>query len=398
VDTETLDELDRKLLQALQLDGRAPFSRIAAVLGVSDQTIARRYKRMRSSGNLRVLGMTDESRLGRTIWLIRLHCTPDGAERLAGALARRTDTSYVALISGGTEVTCAMRPRTDAARNEMLLDRLQHTPRVIGVSAHCVLHSFYGGPVGGLNKISALRAEEEAALQLPTPRPTWARVAVTDEDEALLSVLQRDGRAAMPELQTASGLSEDAVRRRLIHLRATGILYFEVQYAPELLGQHVTAMLWLSVSPAALSAVGTALAKHDEVNFAASVTGHANVFAVLVCQDTRQLYTYLSEQIGALDGVRSVETALVLRHIKRLALEPSRLPDAPADIRGQTTGAITIALVGNATSDLNPRNPTRTPSHQGGCPLPMVNFLICAPQALGAAICAKRRLSQLPLH
>lgn len=28
-----LDELDRKLLQALQLDGRAPFSRIAAVLG-----------------------------------------------------------------------------------------------------------------------------------------------------------------------------------------------------------------------------------------------------------------------------------------------------------------------------------------------------------------------------
>ncbi|MGD0705800.1 MAG: AsnC family protein, partial [Trebonia sp.] len=35
MDTETLDELDRKLLQALQLDGRAPFSRIAAVLGVS---------------------------------------------------------------------------------------------------------------------------------------------------------------------------------------------------------------------------------------------------------------------------------------------------------------------------------------------------------------------------
>jgi DNA-binding Lrp family transcriptional regulator len=324
LETDTLDELDRKLLQALQLDGRAPFSRIAAVLGVSDQTIARRYKRMRGSGSLRVLGMADESRLGRTMWLMRLHCTPDGADRLAGALARRTDTSYVALISGGTEVTCAMRPHSDQERDELLLERLQHTPRVNGISAHCVLHSFYGGPVGGLNKISALSAEEETALRLPAPEPAGAPVAVTDEDKALLSVLRQDGRAALAELQAASSLSEDAVRRRLAHLRAAGILYFEVQYAPELLGQRVTAMLWLSVSPAALSAVGTAMAEHDEVIFAAAVTGHANVFAVLVGRDTRQLYTYLSGQIGALDGVRSVETALVLRHIKRLALEPGR--------------------------------------------------------------------------
>ncbi len=330
MDIETLDELDRKLLQALQLDGRAPFSRIAAVLGVSDQTIARRYKRMRGSGNLRVLGMTDESRLGRTMWIMRLHCTPDGAERLAGALARRADTSYVALISGGTEVTCAMRPRSDQERDELLLDRLQHFPRVIGVSAHCVLHSFYGGPAGGLNKISALSPEEEATLQLPAAEPAGAPIPVTDEDEALLSVLQLDGRAAMTELQRASGLSEDAVRRHLADLRATGVLYFDVQYTLEQLGQYVTAMLWLSVSPAALSAVGTALAQHDKVIFAASITGHANMFAVLVCRDTRQVFTYLSEQIGVLDGVQAVESALVLRHIKQLALEPGLRPGSRA--------------------------------------------------------------------
>lgn len=71
-----------------------------SVLGVSDQTVARRYRRLRSSGDLRVLGMADESRLGRTAWVVRLHCTPDAAEKLAQAFARRPDTSYVALISG----------------------------------------------------------------------------------------------------------------------------------------------------------------------------------------------------------------------------------------------------------------------------------------------------------
>jgi hypothetical protein len=46
VEPQALDSLDLKLLQALQLDGRAPFKRIAEVLGVSDQTVARRLRRL----------------------------------------------------------------------------------------------------------------------------------------------------------------------------------------------------------------------------------------------------------------------------------------------------------------------------------------------------------------
>lgn len=98
--TDTLDELDRKLLQALQQDGRAPFSRIAAVLGASDQTIARRYRRLRATGQLRVLGMTHEGRLGRAVWIVRLHCTPGRDRQGSPRRWRRPDTSYVALISG----------------------------------------------------------------------------------------------------------------------------------------------------------------------------------------------------------------------------------------------------------------------------------------------------------
>ncbi|MFE2097462.1 AsnC family protein [Streptomyces sp. PTD9-10] len=40
-----LDDLDRALIHALHRDGRAPFSRIAGVLGVSARTIARRSRR-----------------------------------------------------------------------------------------------------------------------------------------------------------------------------------------------------------------------------------------------------------------------------------------------------------------------------------------------------------------
>src|ERR1700756_3633079 len=50
VESITVDDLDRQLTQCLGVDGRASFSAIAEILGVSDQTIARRYRRLRSAG------------------------------------------------------------------------------------------------------------------------------------------------------------------------------------------------------------------------------------------------------------------------------------------------------------------------------------------------------------
>src|SRR5207249_8810987 len=92
---ESIDDLDRGLVHALQLDGRAPFSKIAEVLGVSENTVARRYRRLRSGGLLRVVGTTNGYLLGYTSWTIRIRCTPDAAAPIAAALARRPDTFWV---------------------------------------------------------------------------------------------------------------------------------------------------------------------------------------------------------------------------------------------------------------------------------------------------------------
>jgi DNA-binding Lrp family transcriptional regulator len=107
-------------------------------------------------------------------------------------------------------------------------------------------------------------------------------------------------------------------------MRAAGVLYFDVQFDQEPLGHDVEAMLWLTVAPAALADVGRALAAHPEVRFAAATTGQANIVAATVYRNSAELYTYLSEKIGALDGVRAVETALTLRLVKQLAYDPGR--------------------------------------------------------------------------
>ncbi|GII66292.1 AsnC family transcriptional regulator [Sphaerisporangium krabiense] len=318
MESVALDPLDVALAHALQLDGRAPFSRIGEALGVSENTVARRYRRLRSAGALRVVGVVDGLRLGYASWAIRLRCAPDAGLALATALARRSDTSWVSLLSGGTEIVCGTLARTAAERDAFLLEKLPRTRQVTSVSAHRMLHMFTGGPTGwaGLRALSDEQIERLRPSPVP-PQDGGAPIVVEDEDHALVEALARDARLSHAELAGVTGRSESTVRRRLARLRESGALYFDVDIAPGLLGYQAEAYLWMSVKPSRLAAAGEALAAHPEVTVAAATTGAANLYAGVACRDSRDLYRYLTERIGALKAVRHVETLPLIRTVKR---------------------------------------------------------------------------------
>jgi DNA-binding Lrp family transcriptional regulator len=320
----TFDDLDRKLIEALQIDGRAAFGRIAEVLGVSDQTIARRYKRLRAEADLRVVGQADETLTDRQTWVVRLHCTLGASELLADALAKRPDTRNVLLISGGTEVACGMRPRDVRDRDELLLDQIQRTPQIVSASAHCVLHCFYGDMFGWFHKNVSLDDRQRAALQRPPSVQSKTPIKLDEADHELLDELARDGRATVTRLHQVTGQPESAIVRRLERMRSRGALYFTVDHDRAVLGPHESALLWLTVSPRNLAEVGAAVATHPEVLFAAATTGASNLLISALFHSTRDLYAYITDKIGALEGVVAVETAPVQRLVKQLTYRPVR--------------------------------------------------------------------------
>ncbi|MEV4125759.1 Lrp/AsnC family transcriptional regulator [Nocardia sp. NPDC049707] len=305
------DDLDRGLAHALQIDGRAPFSRIAEVLGTSENTVARRYRRLRSAGVLRVVGAVDGTRLGYTTWVLRMRCTPDAARTIGEALARRTDTYWVHILSGGTEISCATR----AATPEVLVEKLPRANRILAVSGHWLLHGFVNPQ--GWGGLAWLTPHQADRLRPNPPEPDRESLVLGEADHALLTALSTDGRAGYAELAAHTGWSESTVRRRMEHLRRTGTLEFQVDVVPEALGYRALARLWLSVRPSALTSVGQILAGHPEVQFAAVTTGPTNMLAAIACRDSRDLYRYLTDRIGPLDAIGHLETAPVIRTLKR---------------------------------------------------------------------------------
>ena len=319
----SLDAIDRQIIHLLTIKPRASFRTLAEVTGISDQTAARRYRRLSETAGLRVLGVLDGSRLGWVEWFVRLQTTPGSADSIADALARRPDTSWVRLASGGTEISCVVQARTPEQRDALFLRGLPGSRRVVQISAHSILHDFTPGAWQGVTR--ALSGAQLALLArgdgLPDPsahgRATRPAVSLGPEDELLLAELARDGRASHAALAAAIHWHESTVRRRIDELRHAGLLYFEVDLDNRALGVNVEATLWLSVEPVRLDEVGRALATHPEIPFAAATTGPTNLLASALFRDTQHLYEYLTGPLAGLPGVSSVQTAPIIRTHKR---------------------------------------------------------------------------------
>jgi DNA-binding Lrp family transcriptional regulator len=310
-----LDAVDRQIIHILSIEPRASFRTIADVTGFSDQTAARRYRRLCETAGLRVLGVPEGSRLGWTDWFVRLQTTPGGADSIAEALARRPDTRWVHLASGGTEIICTLQARTEEQRDALFLRGLPGSRRVVQISAHSILHNFTPGPWRQATR--ALSPAQLDKLPAPVRQDAPARGLLLAEDEPLLAELARDGRASNAAIATAIHWHESTVRRRIDELRRSGLLYFEVDVDNRVQGLNAHALLWLSVEPARLEEAGRALAAHPEIPFAAATTGPANLVASAVFRDTQHVYEYLTGELAALPGVTSVETAPIIRTLKR---------------------------------------------------------------------------------
>jgi DNA-binding Lrp family transcriptional regulator len=316
------DPMDLATIRSLQIAPRAPFRLLAEVLNTSEQTVARRYRRLYRTGVLRVTAVLNPTALGQSSWTLRVQCKPSGSGAVAQALAQRDDVGWVSLSGGGSEVLCALRARSQQARDDLLMQRLPRTAPVLGVMASIVLHRFAGtgtddwtGLADSLDAAAAarLRASAESAGSAAEPDP----VDLSAADLAMLELLAHDGRTPYAALASAAGLTEARASRRLRWLLARGVAYLDVDVAAEALGFGTPAYLWLRVTPSALASAGEALALEPEVAYAAAISGAHNLTAALVCRNLDDLYRFITSRVGAIAGVQAMEISPIVRVVKQ---------------------------------------------------------------------------------
>lgn len=103
--SETLDDIDRYIIDALRQDGRMAFAQIAQQLNVSPGMIRVRYNRLVELGFLRVVAITNPLRMGmNTMAMIGIRVDASKLIEIATQIGALEEVVYLVLTSGTYDI------------------------------------------------------------------------------------------------------------------------------------------------------------------------------------------------------------------------------------------------------------------------------------------------------
>jgi Lrp/AsnC family transcriptional regulator for asnA, asnC and gidA len=106
-----VDPVDRRIVAALQRDGRRPFTAIARDLGISEAAVRQRVARLQAAGVMQVVAVADPMTLGfKTMAMVAISVDGHARKQAAEAVRRLPEVSYLVLTAGRfdmlAEVVC----------------------------------------------------------------------------------------------------------------------------------------------------------------------------------------------------------------------------------------------------------------------------------------------------
>ncbi len=106
-----IDEIDRKIIEALQVDGRRPFTKLAAELGISEASVRQRVSNLINTNVMRIVAVTNPVKLGYTMaGMIGIRVEGERLFEVAEQISAFDEVIYLIICAGSfdllAEVVC----------------------------------------------------------------------------------------------------------------------------------------------------------------------------------------------------------------------------------------------------------------------------------------------------
>jgi Lrp/AsnC family transcriptional regulator for asnA, asnC and gidA len=135
----SLDTIDRQIIGVLQVDGRRAYGAIADEVGLSETAVRRRVQRLRDTGVMQIVAITDPLQLGygrEALIGIRVH---GDVRTVADQIAAIDEANYVVMTAGSFDIIAEVIAVDDAALVHLLNDSIRSIPGVTEVETFLYL-------------------------------------------------------------------------------------------------------------------------------------------------------------------------------------------------------------------------------------------------------------------
>jgi Lrp/AsnC family transcriptional regulator for asnA, asnC and gidA len=135
-----LDDIDRQLVSALQRDGRRPFSKLAAEIGIGESVARYRVQRLERAGILQIVGIADPLKVGFDLMaLIGVRVVPGRIKDVATSVSMLAETSYVASLAGAFDLVVEVVCRDTAHFTHLLTQQIHHVEGVVSTESFLIM-------------------------------------------------------------------------------------------------------------------------------------------------------------------------------------------------------------------------------------------------------------------
>jgi Lrp/AsnC family transcriptional regulator, regulator for asnA, asnC and gidA len=126
----SLDDTDRAIIEHLQVDGRLPYTRLGAAVGLSEAAVRQRVQRLIDSGVMQVVAVTDPLSLGLgRMAMIGVRCEGD-LEVIASKVQALEEVAYLVMIAGSFDLLAEVVAHDDEHLLELLNSKIRSIPGV----------------------------------------------------------------------------------------------------------------------------------------------------------------------------------------------------------------------------------------------------------------------------
>lgn len=317
-----VSDLDRRIVVALQQDGRASWTSIAEFAGASVSTVTRRGQQLLAEGIVRVGIVPTLGSEGHVeTFFVRINCTPGSQLGVAETLIGSPYVRFVTLVTGKFDVFAEVVIPGDSADYAHVLTDLQAIPGVERWRSDLVVHTYKVSFDWGRQLYDAhAEAASDPTSYMPAPN-TCDPSHFDDADHAIVRELSENGRASFLSIAATLDMNESSVRRRYERMRSAGCLTTVTMVPASALGMSAETLLMLRVEPSRLASVAQTLSQHVSVRFLAAVLEENSLYCEIILPSTETLHDFLTGTIAQLKGVKGWDAAMELVFMKRGFIE-----------------------------------------------------------------------------
>lgn len=236
------EELDRRLVNVLQIDPRATWAKVGKVLGVSPTTVAHRWQRLVDDG---IAWITACPNLNQQMTaIVEVDCHTESLPQVIKTLCANPMIVSVDETTGDRDLLLTVVAPDLPTLSDMVIDWIGGLRGVHGSRSALVTSVVIGSDTWHIN---ALNKSEKILARGPQSGELWM-LPPDDLDRELAQLLAADGRASATFLARTLDIPASTLHRRLQKLLTNRKIQLRCDVSPELGGWNLECT-WTATIP-----------------------------------------------------------------------------------------------------------------------------------------------------